>query len=146
MAVNPRHARAAQRRALGGLMGWQVLSALLLLAMAGIHIYLVVFAGFGGLLGTLFILNGLGGLILAIAILGARRGFLALVSLLGLLFMGGTLLGLVIALTVPAGLLGIHESIDTELVPTTLVVESIGLIVLGVTSVLALRARRRAAS
>ena len=145
MAVNPRKARAAQRSAVGGLMVWQVLSALLLLAMAGIHVYLVVFAGFGGPLGTLFILNGVGGLILAVAMLVARRGFLAWVSVLGLLFMGGTLLGLVIALTVPAGLLGIRESIDTELVPTTLVVESIGVIVLVITSVLALRARRRAA-
>jgi hypothetical protein len=142
MAVNPRHDGAAQRHAVGGLRAWQVLSALLLLAMAGIHVYLVVFAGFGGLLGTLFVLNGIGGLILAVAVLVARRGFLAVVSVLSLLFMGGTLLGLVIALTVPAGLLGIHESIDTELVPTTLVVESIGVIVLVVTSVLALRAAR----
>ena len=86
MAVNPRNARAAQRRAVGGLMVWQVLSALLLLAMAGIHVYLVVFAGFGGPLGTLFILNGVGGLILAVAMLVARRSFLAWVSVLGLLF------------------------------------------------------------
>jgi|SRR5689334_6188650 len=144
MAVNPPNAGAAPHRAVGRLMVWQVLSALLLLAMAGIHLYLVVFAGVGGLLGTLFILNGIGGLILAIAILAARRGLLALVSGLGLLFMGGTLLGLVIALTVPAGLLGIHESIHTQLVPTTLVVESIGVIILAVTSTLALRARPRA--
>jgi hypothetical protein len=124
-----------------GLMPWQAASALLLLVMGGIHVYLVLFAGFGGLLGTLFVLNGIGGLVLAVAILVARRGLLALVSVASLLFLGGTLLGLLIALT-PAGLLGIHESITTELVPTTLVVEAIGVVVLAITSWLAVRARR----
>lgn len=122
---------------------WQVASALALLVMGGIHVYLVLFAGFGGLLGTLFVLNGIGGLVLAVAVLVARRRFLALVSVLSLLFLGGTLLGLVLALT-PAGLLGIHESIDGELVPTTLVVESIGVVVLAVTSWLAATASRPA--
>jgi len=91
--------RAVDRGAAPGLRVWQGLSALLLLVMAGIHLYLVVFAGFGGLLGTLFVLNGIGGLVLAIAMVVARRGFLALVSVLSLLFLGGTLLSLVIALT-----------------------------------------------
>ena len=122
---------------------WQAASALALLVMGGIHVYLVLFAGFGGLLGTLFVLNGIGGLVLAVAVLVARRRFLALVSVLSLLFLGGTLLGLLLALT-PAGLLGIHESIDGELVPTTLVVESIGVVVLAVTSWLAVRASRPA--
>jgi hypothetical protein len=125
-----------------GLMPAQAASALLLLVMGGIHVYLVLFAGFGGLLGTLFVLNGIGGLVLAVAILVARRGLLALVSVASLLFLGGTLLGLLLALT-PAGLLGIHESITTELVPTTLVVESIGVVVLAVTSWIALRSSRR---
>jgi hypothetical protein len=120
---------------------WQVASALALLVMGGIHVYLVLFAGFGGLLGTLFVLNGIGGLVLAVAVLVARRRFLALVCVLSLLFLGGTLLGLVLALT-PAGLLGIHESIDGELVPTTLVVESVGVVVLAVTSWLAAAASR----
>jgi hypothetical protein len=135
------HAREVERGRTSGLMVWQALSALLLLVMGGIHLYLVVFSGFGGLLGTLFVLNGIGGVVLAVAILVARRGFLALVSVLSLLFLGGTLLSLVIALT-PAGLLGIHEQIGGQLVPTTLVVESIGVVVLAVTSVLTLRARR----
>jgi hypothetical protein len=135
------HSRAAERGATRGLRVWQVLSALVLLVMAGIHLYLVVFAGFGGLLGTLFVLNGIGGLVLGIAVLVTRRSMLAVASVLGLLFLGGTLLSLVIALT-PAGLLGIHEVINGQLVPTTLVVESIGVVVLAVTSVLAVRARR----
>ena len=45
---------------------WQVLSALSLIAMAGIHFYLV-FRGIGGLLGFLFVLNAIGGLVMAVA-------------------------------------------------------------------------------
>jgi hypothetical protein len=133
--------RAVDGSAARGLVLWQNLSALLLLVMGGIHVYLVLFGGIEGLLGTLFVLNGIGALVLAVAILVARRRLLALVSVLSLLFLGGTLLGLVVALT-PAGLLGIHEQIGGELVPTTLVVESLGVVVLLVTSVLTVRAYR----
>jgi len=115
---------------------WRVLSALLLLTMGGIHLYLVL-TGFGGLL---FVLNAIGGVVLAIAMIAAPRRFLPLASVLGLLFMAGTLLALVLALTV--GLFGISEQLGTELVPTTLVVESIGTIVLAVTTGLAFRMRR----
>ncbi len=117
---------------------WQALSALLLLAMGGIHLYLVVFSGFDGLLGTLFVLDAIGGLVLAVAILATPRRFLFPVGLLSLLFMAGTLLGLVVALT-PLGLLGIHEQLRGELVLETLVVESVGTVVLAVTTVLARR-------
>ena len=109
------------------------MSALLLLVMGGIHMYLVVFAGFGGLLGILFVLNGVGGLVLAVAMLAAPRRLLMWVSVASLVFLGGTLLGLLLALT-PGGLLGIHETIGDQLVPTTLVVESIGVIVLSMTA------------
>jgi hypothetical protein len=118
---------------------WQVLSALVLLAMGGIHFYYVVFLGAGGLLGVLFVLNAIGGLVLAIAMLAARRRLLRLASLLSLLFMAGTLLALVLALTV--GLLGIREQLGGELVMPTLVVESIGTIVLVVTAALVFRRR-----
>jgi uncharacterized membrane protein YccC len=127
--------REAQR-----LRVWQALSAAALLVMGGIHVFLVL-QGFGGLLGTLFVLNGIGGLVLAIAIVAAPRRFLPVVSVLSLLFLVGTLLGLLIALT-PAGLLGIHEQIDGQLVPTTLVVESLGALVLVATTILAFRGRR----
>ena len=120
-------------------MIWRILSARALLAMGGIHLYLV-FDGVGGVLGVLFVLNAIGGLLLAVAVLAAPRRFLLLASLLGLLFMAGTLLALVLALTV--GLFGITETIDFTLVPTTLVVESIGSIVLAVTTVLAYRMQR----
>jgi hypothetical protein len=118
---------------------WRALSAVLLLTMGGIHLYLVL-TGFGGLLGVLFVLNAIGGVVLAIAMIAAPRRFLPLASVLGLLFMAGTLLALVLALTV--GLFGIHEQLGTQLVPTTLVVEAIGTIVLAVTTALAFRMRR----
>ena len=117
-------------------MVWQVLSALLLLGMGGIHLYLV-FNGTGGVLGVLFVLNAVGGLVLAIAMLVLRQMRLLVTSVLSLLFMAGTLFALVLALTV--GLFGIRSSMDFELVPTTLVVESIGTVVLVVTTALVYR-------
>ncbi len=119
----------------------KILSAVLLLAMGGIHLYLV-FDGVGGVLGVLFVLNAIGGLVLAIAMLVLRGGLLSLATVLSLLFMVGTLLALVLALTV--GLFGITESLDYTLVPTTLVVESLGTIVLAVTTAMLLRGRRAA--
>jgi hypothetical protein len=119
----------------------QVLSALVLLAMGGIHLSLV-FQWAGGLLGVLFVLNAIGGLVLAVAMVAARRRLLRLASVLSLLFMAGTLFALVLALTV--GLFGITEQLSTELVVTTLVVESIGTVVLAVTTVLVFRMRREA--
>jgi hypothetical protein len=118
---------------------WRALSALLLLTMGGIHLFLVL-TGVGGLLGVLFVLNAIGGVVLAIAMIAAPRRFLPVASVLSLLFMAGTLLALVLALTV--GLFGIHEQLGTQLVPTTLIVESIGTIVLAVTTGLAFRMRR----
>ncbi|HEY3261942.1 MAG TPA: hypothetical protein VGJ95_17060 [Pseudonocardiaceae bacterium] len=122
-------------------MAWQLLSALFLLAMGGIHLYLAV-TGVGGQLGVLFKLNAVGALVLAIAMVVLRRRLLQLASVLSLLFMVGTLLALVLALTV--GLFGIRETLDGRLVPTTLVVESVGTVVLVVTTVLLFRPRRAA--
>ena len=48
------------------LMAWRLLSAIMLLVMGGIHLYLV-FDGVGGSLGVLFVLNAVGALVLAIA-------------------------------------------------------------------------------
>lgn len=135
MSSQPRPADVRRRSALV----WQALSALFLLAMGGIHLYLV-FHGTGGILGTLFVLNFVGGLVMAVAIVVARGWLLPVVSVLSLLFMAGTLLSLVLALTV--GLFGIRSSLDYDLAPTTLVVESIGTIVLAVTTAVVLRARR----
>jgi hypothetical protein len=123
----------------GKLMTWRVLSAIALLTMAGIHLYMVI-DGVGGLLGVLFILNAIGGLVLAIAVMVLRGRLLSLATVLSLLFMIGTLVALILALTV--GLFGIHEVSTGKLVTTTLVVESIGTIILAVTAALVLRSQR----
>jgi hypothetical protein len=130
------HSSGAKQRTL---MIWRVLSAIVLLVMGGIHLYLV-FYGVGGLLGALFVLNGVGALVLAIAVLVLRGRLLSLAVVLSLLFMVGTLLALVLALTV--GLFGIHEVMSFKLVPTTLVVESVGTVILAITVALALRSPR----
>ena len=121
------------------LMAWRLLSAIMLLVMGGIHLYLV-FDGVGGSLGVLFVLNAVGALVLAIAIIVLRGRLLSLATGLSLLFMVGTLLALVLALTV--GLFGIHEVLSFKLVPTTLVVESIGTIILAITVALVSRSRQ----
>jgi hypothetical protein len=121
------------------LIVWQVLSALLLAVMGGIHL-LLVFQWARGLLGVLFVMNAIGGFVLAIAMLAARSRLLRLASSLSLVLMAGTLLGLVLALTV--GLFGITEQLSTALVVPTLIVESIGTVVLAVTTALAFRMGR----
>jgi hypothetical protein len=118
---------------------WQALSALFLLAMAGIHLYLVL-DGVGGTLGKLFVLNVIGGVVLAVAVLVLRGQLLVLAAAAGTLFMVGTLIGLILALTV--GLFGITEVWSYQLVPTTVVVESIGTVVLAVTTALLYRPLR----
>lgn len=142
-STGPRHAGPSAARDGGQrtLWVWLVASALLLLAMAGIHLYLVL-DEVGGLLGVLFVLNAIGGVVLAAALLVGPRRILLLSTILSLLFMAGTLLALVLALTV--GLFGIRETLDYQLVPTTLVVESIGTIVLAVTTAVVARRRRAA--
>lgn len=117
-------------------MVWQVLSAVALLAMGGLHLWLV-FHGTGGILGILFVLNAIGGLVLAAAVLLARGRLLAIATVLGLLFLAGTLLALVLALTV--GLFGIRSSLEYDLALETLIVESVGVVILLVTTAKVLR-------
>jgi hypothetical protein len=134
----PVSAAGASHRALRSVMVWQVLSALLLLTMGGIHLYLALKGA--GTLGKPFWLNAIGGLVLAIAMVVLRGRLLLLASVLATLFMAGTLLALVLALTV--GLFGVHEVLSYDPVPPTLVVESIGTIVLAVTTALLYRTMR----
>jgi hypothetical protein len=119
-------------RDLAGL-GLRVLGAALLAAMAGIHLYLYL-NGYQGVptIGLLFLLNGIGGGILTIAVLATPRRFLGVAGLLGALFDLGTLGALVAAILVPGGLFGFQESAQAFLVPTTLAVESAGVLVLAV--------------
>src|SRR5690242_120582 len=79
----------------GALLIWRLLSAIALLAMGGIHLYLV-FHGVGGLLGTLFVLDVVGALVLTVAIIVLRGRLLTLAAALSLLFVAGTLLSLIL--------------------------------------------------
>ncbi len=117
----------------------RILSAIFLLATGGIHLYMV-FTGVGGLLGVMFVLNGIAGIVLAIAMLVLRGRLLQLATVLSLLFLIATLGALILALTV--GLFGITETWDALLVRETVIVESIGIVVLAITTAVVLRAPR----
>jgi hypothetical protein len=114
----------------------RILSAVALLAAGGIHLFLV-FWGVGGILGVMFVLNGIAGIVLAAAMVILRGRLLQLATVLGLLFLIASLLALILALTV--GLFGITETWDFMLVPETVIVESIGIVVLAVTTVVMFR-------
>jgi hypothetical protein len=117
----------------------RILSAVFLLAAGGIHLYLAL-NGVGGILGVAFVLNFVAGLVLAIGMLALRGRLLLMTSGLGLLFLIATLGALVLALTV--GLFGITQTWDFTLVPQTVIVESIGIVVLAVTTFLLWRTPR----
>jgi len=123
----------------GALMVVRILSAIVLLAIGGIHLFLV-FDGVGGLLGVLFILNAVASVVLAIVMLVSRGRLLKLATVLSLLFIIVTLLALLLALTV--GLFGIRESWSFTLVPQTIVVEAIGIVVLAISTAVVLRKQR----
>lgn len=119
----------------------RVLGALLTAAMGAIHLYLW-FDGFGFIpvIGVLFLVNAAGAALLAAALLAVPVRLLAPVAALGALFTAGTLAGLVLSLTV--GLFGVREALTAQLVPATLVVETLGTIVLAGLAVVAGRAAR----
>jgi hypothetical protein len=114
----------------------RILSAITLLVVGGIHLFLV-FDGVGGILGVMFVLNGIAGVVLAVTMVATRGRLLQLASVLGLLFLIASLAALLLALTV--GLFGITETWDFTLVPETVIVESIGIVILAITTVLVLR-------
>ena len=112
------------------------LSALVLLATGLIHLYLV-FNGTGGVLGVAFVLNGVAGVVLAVGMLLLRGRMLRLTTVLSLLFLIATLVALILALTV--SLFGITEQWDRPLVPQAVIVEAIGIVVLGITTAVMFR-------
>ena len=120
----------------------RILGGIVLLAIAGIHLFLV-FDGVGGVLGVLFILNSIAAIVLAIAIFALRGALVKFVVVLSLLFIVASLVSLLLALTV--GLFGIHETWTFTLVPATIIVEAIGILVLVVASAAVLRRRARRA-
>ena len=114
----------------------RLLSAAVLLATGLIHLYLV-FNGTGGILGVAFVLNGVAGVVLAVGMLLLRGRLLQLTTVLSLLFLIATLVALILALTV--SLFGITEQWDRPLVPQAVIVEAIGIVVLGITTAMVLR-------
>lgn len=123
----------------GLLLVARVLGAALLIAMAGIHLWLW-FDGYADipLVGPGFLVNAVAGVVLAAALLLVPHRAVTTTAALGALLMAGTLGALLLSLTV--GLFGFFDALEAPLVPTTLVVESVGLVVLLAT---ALQARRR---
>lgn len=117
----------------------QYASALLLIAAGGIHLFLVLI-GTGGFLGVTFVLNAVAGIALGIGMFMLRGTMLRLTAVLGLLFMIASLGALLTALTI--GLFGIRTSWSDTLAPHTVVVESIGVVVLAVTTTMLFRSSR----
>lgn len=130
--------RQAQVMATPIIRVFRILSAIVLFAIAGIHLFLV-FDGVGGLLGVLFILNAVAGIVLGIGMLALRGMLFTLATVLGVLFAIASLVALLLALSV--GLFGITETWTFTLVPQTVVVDSIGIVVLAITLILLLRRR-----
>jgi hypothetical protein len=114
----------------------RIASAILLLAIGGIHLFLVL-DGVGGILGVMFVLNGIAGVVLAAGMLLLRGRLLALDAVGGLLFAIASLLALLLALTV--GLFGIHEVWSFTLVPQTVVVDSVAIVVLAIATAVLVR-------
>lgn len=121
------------------LMVMRILSAIILLAVGGIHLFLV-FDGVGGILGVFFVLNAIAALVLAIGMLFLHGRLLTFATVLSLLFVIATLLALLLALTV--GLFGITESWSFTLVPQTVILESIGIVVLAIATWVVIRTQR----
>jgi hypothetical protein len=92
-------------------------------------------------IGTLFLFNSIGAGLLIAALLAVPARLRTTVTAITALFTAGTIAGLILSLTV--GLFGVHESLQTPLVPTTLAVESVGVLVLGLTSILGLTSHNR---
>lgn len=117
----------------------RILSAIILVAIAVIHLILV-FDGTGGVLGVLFVLNAVAGTVLGFGMLAIRERMLQITTGLSLLFIAASFLSLVLALTI--GLFGITVAWSFTLVPQTFVVEGVGILVLAITSALVVRAQR----
>ena len=121
----------------------RIVSAIVLLAIAGIHLFLV-FDGVGGLLGVMFVLNAIAAVVLAIGMLALRGRLLQVCVVVSLLFVIATLAALLLALTV--GLpFNIHETWTFTLVPQTVIIESVGIVILAIATAVLLRTPRRVA-
>jgi hypothetical protein len=121
----------------------RVVGAGLLVAMAGIHLYLWN-SGYSGIdwIGPLFLVNVVAGLLLGVAVLLAPRRWPAAVAALGAMLQAGTLGGLLLSVWV--GLFGFHESTKASMFWPSVWVEAAGAVVLGALAVLTFLGDRRA--
>ncbi|HET9256497.1 MAG TPA: hypothetical protein VFO16_15045 [Pseudonocardiaceae bacterium] len=112
------------------------LGVVLTAAMGLIHVWLW-FQGYREIpvIGALFMINAVCSAALVAALLAAPARLRRATAALAAFFTAGTLAGLIVSLTI--GLFGVHESFHAPLVPTTLIVESAGALVLGLTALLA---------
>ena len=121
----------------------RILSALVLLTVGGLDCF-PVFDGVGGVIGVMFVLNAIAGLVLAIGMLALRGRLLQVCVVLSLLFVIATLAALLLALTV--GLpFNIHETWSFTLVPQTVIIESVGIVILAIATAVLARAPKRVA-
>lgn len=120
----------------------RLLGVALTAAMGWIHLQLWV-DGFREVpvIGPLFLLNAIGAAVLAVALLVVPVRLLSAVAAVTAVFTAGTLAGLILSLTV--GLFGVQESLQTPLVPATLIVESAGVVLLVLIAILGPRSSRR---
>jgi hypothetical protein len=119
----------------------RILGALLLLALAGIHLYLWL-QGYDSIdvIGPAFLLDtalGVGG---ALLVLAAPLRWLPIAAVLGALLCAGTLGALLISTTV--GLFGFVESMQAQLWWESFGVEAAGFVVLAALAAVAARRRR----
>lgn len=115
----------------------RIASAVLLLVIGGIHLFLVL-DGVGGVLGLLFVLNAIAGIALAAAVSTLRGRLLLAAAGAGFLFAAASLAALLLALTV--GLFGLREVWTFTLVPQTVVVDAVAVVVLAATTAVLARA------
>jgi fluoride ion exporter CrcB/FEX len=110
-------------------LGLRVLGALLLVAAGGIHLYLWS-TGYDTIdwIGPLFLVNAVGAFVLAVAVLIAPRRLVFWPAAAGALLQIGTLGGLVLSSTV--GLFGFVESSAASYYWESVIVESLGFVVL----------------
>ena len=114
----------------------RILSAILLLAVGGIHLFLR-FDGTAGCSACCSCSTASRRSCSRSELFALRGTLLKLATVLSLLFLLASLASLLLALTV--GLFGIHEAWTFTLVPQTVVVDAIGIVILAVTTVLTLR-------
>jgi hypothetical protein len=118
----------------------RVVGAALLAAMAWIHLDLWFGITQSGFIGPAFMLNVIAGFGLAALLLVTPRRFLPWVAALGALVLLGTMGALILASTV--GLFGFHESTEAPHYWLSIVVESVGAIVLAVLAAITAPRRR----